>query len=773
MADDLVFAMDANIKKLTASLAAAEARVTGTARKIDAQFANQNRAVSAGLAKSAEGFKSLGQISGAQRFVLQNFSNQLGDIAVQLASGTSAARTLGQQLPQMLGGFGALGGTLGLVGPLLGTVAAIGIPVAAALFAMGGSAEETTEKVETFEQRLRSTQAALKEANSAIEAAAAGGLDDLRKKYGEVTVAVTELASALEGIAIAGAGKELGGLVDAIFPDLKGRPEQIRQAVSDYDRLIRRQQEVLNLLSAPASLSQPDFDALDRERKQLEGQLAALKPIRDELNAIGDKLNLLPQEAGGLAIALSQARDAIKAKDFEAAAAALAAMREYAQTLGINLGEEVLGNITAAEDAARQMAAQLAESAANATGVAGAAGDIKPPISAAADEAGRLSGNLASALALLAGITSGLATAERRATNQAAAIRAAGGDPVKKAAGLAREDFNEKTGGAAFELIRSGNTGSLGRISDLSERTAAQAAQEVVDAAAAAALDKAFGGGGGKKGGGGGKAATSAALGDKEIAQLQQRIDLLGQTTRETAELEAKYQLLDEAKRAGLDLDKQVGANGETLRDEINAQAAAIADLTVEYEHAKERSDFFASAQKTLKDGFLDAISSGKDFGDTLKTLAQMLKRAAAEALIFGTGPLAGGGGGKGGGLFGSLGSIIAGLFHRAGGGSVQGGVPYLVNEGTARSEVFVPSASGAILNVGQAQRALASSVGAGAQAVDVRVIGGDLTLTDGGQVSARMAVTARAARAGAVQDVQRGLPGWQRQLDTNGRLSG
>ncbi len=45
----------------------------------------------------------------------------------------------------------------------------------------------------------------------------------------------------------------------------------------------------------------------------------------------------------------------------------------------------------------------------------------------------------------------------------------------------------------------------------------------------------------------------------------------------------------------------------------------------------------------------------------------------------------------------------------RAGGGPVRMGLPYLVNENTPRSEWFVPSRSGGVLNVGQAQAAFRS----------------------------------------------------------------
>jgi hypothetical protein len=53
---------------------------------------------------------------------IQNASYQVGDFAVQVGAGTAASMALGQQLPQLLGGFGILGA-------LLGAVAAISVPL--------------------------------------------------------------------------------------------------------------------------------------------------------------------------------------------------------------------------------------------------------------------------------------------------------------------------------------------------------------------------------------------------------------------------------------------------------------------------------------------------------------------------------------------------------------------------------------------------------------------------------------------------------------------
>ncbi|MCU0903057.1 MAG: hypothetical protein MUE83_04190 [Tabrizicola sp.] len=65
---------------------------------------------------------------------LQNVGFQVQDFAVQVAGGTDASRALAQQLPQLLSGFG-------LLGVVLGTTAAVAVPLFAA-FGLGSDEEE-------------------------------------------------------------------------------------------------------------------------------------------------------------------------------------------------------------------------------------------------------------------------------------------------------------------------------------------------------------------------------------------------------------------------------------------------------------------------------------------------------------------------------------------------------------------------------------------------------------------------------------------------------
>lgn len=123
--------------QVTADTRQAEAALDRTSAKV--------ASVGARAKTAASGFGSLMSNMGGQgRFIINNTANQLGDMAVQLSMGTDAMRVMGFQLPQLLGGFAVLGGSLGVVLPLLGAVAAIGFPIVAALRAVKSETDETS-----------------------------------------------------------------------------------------------------------------------------------------------------------------------------------------------------------------------------------------------------------------------------------------------------------------------------------------------------------------------------------------------------------------------------------------------------------------------------------------------------------------------------------------------------------------------------------------------------------------------------------------------------
>ncbi|MEO0721953.1 MAG: hypothetical protein AAFY43_07360 [Pseudomonadota bacterium] len=136
-------------------------------------------------------------------------------------------------------------------------------------------------------------------------------------------------------------------------------------------------------------------------------------------------------------------------------------------------------------------------------------------------------------------------------------------------------------------------------------------------------------------------------------------------------------------------LDQRL-ASGAITQDTYND---AIRRAQEEYAGAGEAAKFFEEQNQTIKDGILDAIVAGGDLAETFEQVARSIARAAFEAALFGSGPLAGGGGSNG-----ILGNLFGGIFggFRASGGPVSAGRAYVVGE--RRPELFVPNQSGTIL---------------------------------------------------------------------------
>ena len=156
--------------------------------------------------------------------------------------------------------------------------------------------------------------------------------------------------------------------------------------------------------------------------------------------------------------------------------------------------------------------------------------------------------------------------------------------------------------------------------------------------------------------------------------------------------------LLSAAQREGI----AVTAETEAVVDQMaRAYADASARLREVADAQQEAEERARELQSSFKEAFVAFVTGAGEARDAARQLLQSLARLAAnrafEAIA---GALFGGfGGGK------SIGK-------RASGGSVRAGSPYLVNENTPNSEVFVPSRSGAILNVPQAQAALRGGAG-------------------------------------------------------------
>jgi hypothetical protein len=246
---------------------------------------------------------------------------------------------------------------------------------------------------------------------------------------------------------------------------------------------------------------------------------------------------------------------------------------------------------------------------------------------------------------------------------------------------------------------------------------------------------------------------------DDQLARAERALAMVGKTNAEIAEATAREELLREARERGLDVDLRRLETGRTLREEIDAQAAAIGNLVAAQEQANAQTEFFNDLQGELKDGFLDAIVAGKDFEGVMRDVARAIARAALEAAIFGSGPLAGlfgrGGGGKsgfGGGIFGFIRSLLSfdgggftGGGPRVGGLDGKGGFPAILHP----NETVIDHTRG-------------GSTGGGSVTINVNVSGasGDRHIID--LVSQGVTAGLRASDAA--------LPGRVRQIVANPR---
>ena len=159
-----------------------------------------------------------------------------------------------------------------------------------------------------------------------------------------------------------------------------------------------------------------------------------------------------------------------------------------------------------------------------------------------------------------------------------------------------------------------------------------------------------------------------------------------------------RAELLHAAQQAGREITPE-------LTKQVDELALAHMRASVAAEENSDRLDQLQSNAERGADAMADFFSSILDGSmsaeDALRGLVSQMLRAQMSSAFLNIGES----GGAAGGILSTIGAALSG--KRAGGGGVRGGHAYLVNENTPNSEVFVPSQSGAILNVPQAQAAL------------------------------------------------------------------
>lgn len=289
-------------------LAALNVKISGDSSDLQSDLAQAKTQLnsfeaSAGTAtKRTAGFTGslgkLGNVSGQTRAQIQNASFQLQDIAVQLQGGTKASTVFAQQLPQLLGGFGALGAVAGVL-------AGVGIPALAFAFSALG------EDVVTLEDRLselKDIQDGLKSSTEILEMS----VDELREKYGAAAETVRQFAIAQARARVAQAQTRLKDEVLLIGDVIRRYSEAVR-VFDEFGESLDISNALANIrrdLSVNEVEAQRLFDAFQNldSAQTFDQQQAALLRIDELLKASGVSAGDLPPE---LNKALIELRDLV------------------------------------------------------------------------------------------------------------------------------------------------------------------------------------------------------------------------------------------------------------------------------------------------------------------------------------------------------------------------------------------------------------------------------------------------------------------------------
>ena len=633
-----------------------EAEVKRLDRALDVGAVTQAQ-YTAKVAEAARQMKAAGTatqqvsrgLSGQATTQIQNAAFQIGDFAVQVASGTSASRALAQQMPQLLGGFGALGA-------VLGAVVAVGAPLAAMFLSTGDAAEDLKKSMDALEKAVQAYDAAAK--NSGETAA------DLASKFGAATAQAQGLYDRIARLqyldAVSAVGKAIGDL-SKNFGDL---------------------QSYLNVIDNEIA------------------QIGSASPVT--LENIGAQL----KEDFGLTV--DQTREFVRLLSDAQAASSIQEKAARLNDIAVYL-DNAVRSTGDANDKMRDLARSAAEGALQSYELAKSADDLSLSMREASDAASTVAASVAGidfsnavagANQLVAALQSGMAAIAALEGQQAVATRRAqiardfAGDKVGAAGATGALDFNQSY--VAANLYQGPLTREMQ--ADIDARREAYVEgekelariQEETQARMKAISEAGKGGGGRKKSGGAAKKPVNIfESADRAIQQLERQIELLGKSNQEVATAEARWAMLDAAKKAGIPVN-------DTLNAQIDAQAAQVGNLTAQLEQAELAQEQFDQAIEGIANAFSNAILEGENLRDSLASIfkqiaANILNAGIQQALTQAFSGAGGGGGWLGGLLSAAFGGTKAatptfdgggftGYGSRSGGIDGKGGFPAILH---------------------------------------------------------------------------------------------
>lgn len=283
---DLNIEIAASLGRFEREMAKVEARLTKMANGIEKKAGAQLGRVDASAARTAANFNRMvgemdktGRMSGQMTAQIQNAAFQFQDLVVQISSGTSATRALGQQLPQLLGGFGAMGAVLGLV-------AAVALPLGASLLGIGDSADALTKKMDALEK-------AVSDYRSAVDAAKAPTAD-LVEQYGFAAGAARELLGELSRLSRLQAIETLQSSIKSLDSGLSG----VKNLLETIDAEKALGLDDSGLVAASVEQLKKEYGLTVEQARELNGLLTsaqAAQSLTDKANRLAEISRFLEQ----------------------------------------------------------------------------------------------------------------------------------------------------------------------------------------------------------------------------------------------------------------------------------------------------------------------------------------------------------------------------------------------------------------------------------------------------------------------------------------------
>jgi len=326
-------------------------------KRVQRFSANTNRS----LSETSRSFNRLGRSAGANRAALQNASFQLQDIITQISMGTSATRALSIQLPQLLGGLGALGAVVGV------GVGALGM-FAPALFEAGDAAESLEEQLKALDKAMNNLTAA--------ESSLSLGVSGLRDQYGELSEEARELLAIQREIAFVSAMREMIATTEQLTSAFGVMGDYSAETFRDTGAALE------GLTQRLAELRDGAEPITDTEGLDIQASINALGDLAESVTNLQDKFKLTSAEAGELAALFAELKEAD-------------GPREQAEIM-LKLAAAISDAVSEMEDGteeAETLRDQLLNAAEQMFKLASI--DISTNIGKGADEAARLADNLA------------------------------------------------------------------------------------------------------------------------------------------------------------------------------------------------------------------------------------------------------------------------------------------------------------------------------------------------------------------------------------------